>query len=41
MVRSFFKSRAVRAGGASALMAGLMAGGCGIASAITGSSVLS
>lgn len=38
MAGSFFKSRAVRVGGASALMAGLMAGAYGIASAATGGS---
>lgn len=41
MARSFFKGRAVRGGGASALMAGLMAGAYGVASAVTGGSVLS
>lgn len=38
MSRSFVKSRAVRAVGASALMAGLIAGGYGVASAATGGS---
>ena len=38
MERSFWKNRVVRVGGASALMAGLMAGGYGIASAATGGS---
>ena len=38
MEGSIFKSRAVRVGGVSALMAGLLAGGYGIAAAATGSS---
>lgn len=38
MTTSFFKSRAVRFGGVSALMAGLMAGGYGVASAATSGS---
>ncbi|HEX5267972.1 MAG TPA: DUF5666 domain-containing protein [Acidimicrobiales bacterium] len=38
MAGSFFRNRAVKVGGASALMAGLMAGGYGVASAATGGS---